>query len=60
MNFVLQTSLREVRDLRLNPDVHAFRTTFLPWLEKLESGEEGACRVGRAPRSRILRRGRRD
>ena len=40
INFVQPTSLCEVRNLRLHPDISAFRQTFLPWLAKLVAEEE--------------------
>jgi hypothetical protein len=46
--FVQPASLREVRNLRLHPDVRAFRQTFLPWLGRLESGDEAEERRLRA------------
>jgi hypothetical protein len=48
IEFPQPTSLREVRNLRLNPDISAFRTTFLPWLDKLSSGNEKEERILRA------------
>jgi hypothetical protein len=38
IEFVLPTTLREARNLRSKPEIVAFRSMFLPWLDALRAG----------------------